>query len=178
MKIEIEIRGKGIATFTAAAQNLSSDKMRSAARMALNDTGRKVNTQVKRELAGQTGLRGGVVQKSLRNVPASNARLEYTIVGTGKHFGLTDFGARQTKAGVSAAPWGTRRIFKRTFFVKRLGNQVFVRKGQPRFPIKKLFGPAIPREMVRGEVARVFEVTSRTFLLQEVRRQIGRLMPK
>jgi hypothetical protein len=108
MKITVELRGKGLAAFTAGAKNLASPKAKAAARMALNDTGRQVNTQVKRTLVKQTGIKYGAINKGVKQEFATNARLEFKIIGTGKHFGLTDFGARQTKRGVSAAPWAAR----------------------------------------------------------------------
>lgn len=178
MQIKVELRGRGIAVFTAGVERLASDKTRAAARMALNDTGRRANTQVKRTLTKQTGLKSGAIQKGVKQQFASNARLEFRIIGTGKHFGLTDFGARQGKRGVSAAPWGTRRIFPRTFLAPKLGNQVFVRLGRARLPIKKLWGPSIPREMVRDQVPKTFTSMAATILPAQLRRQLARLMPR
>lgn len=178
MKITVELRGKGLAAFTAGAKNLASPKAKAAARMALNDTGRQVNTQVKRALVKQSGIKYGAINKGVKQEFATNARLEFKIIGTGKHFGLTDFGARQTKRGVSAAPWAKRRIFPSTFFAKKLGNQVFVRTGKARLPIKKLYGPSIPREMVRDQVPITFKTMATTILPTQIRKQFARLMPK
>jgi hypothetical protein len=178
MDIKIELKGRGIASFTAAAKDLASPKAKAAARMALNDTGKQVNTRVKRILVKQTGLKYGAIQKGVRQQLASNANLEFRITGTGKHFGLVDFNARQGKRGVSASPWATRRMFKHTFIVAKLGGQVFVRTGKERLPVKKLWGPSIPREMVRDEVPVVFESMARTILPVQVARQFARLMPK
>lgn len=178
MKITVELRGKGLAAFTASARDIASQRGKTAMRMALNDTGRQVTTKVKRSLAKQSGVQYGAVNKAMTQSFASNAHLEFHIKGTGKHFGLTDFKASQRKKGVSAAPWGKRRIFPHTFFVPKLGNQVFRRTGKLRFPIEKLWGPSIPREMVRDEVPVIFKTTADAVFPMQVRKQFQRLMPK
>lgn len=78
---------------------------------------------------------------------------------------------------VSASPWGVKRQFPGMFMVgswQRSGRstrfvgsgvsaggvstngQVFVRVGQSRLPIRRTFGPAIPKEMVKDETAAAF----------------------
>ena len=51
---------------------------------------------------------------------------------------------------------GQRRVFPGTFIVQSLGGQVFRRAGRARLPIVKLWGPSIPREMLRDQVPKVF----------------------
>jgi hypothetical protein len=50
----------------------------------------------------------------------------------------------------SFLPRGKRRPFRHTFISASLGGHAFVRKGKERFPIHKLFGLAIPAEMVKA----------------------------
>ena len=57
---------------------------------------------------------------------------------SGAHIPLAEFHARQTRRGVSAAPWGQRRVFPHTFIVEQLGGPVFKREGNARLPIRKL----------------------------------------
>lgn len=78
---------------------------------------------------------------------------------------------------VSASPWGVRRQFPGMFMVgswqrsgrgaKFVGSgtsaggvstngQVFVRVGAARLPIRRTFGPSIPKEMVQDETAAAF----------------------
>jgi hypothetical protein len=40
--------------------------------------------------------------------------------------------------------------------VPSLGGQVFRREGRERLPIVKLWGPSIPRELLRDQVPKVF----------------------
>ena len=55
-----------------------------------------------------------------------------------------------------------------------LANNAFVREGKARLPIKKMFGPAIPKEMVRDATRDAFEA-AQPQVLAEATRQIGRL---
>jgi hypothetical protein len=104
------------------------------------------------------------VRQALRTVPASNASLVYRIVAKGGYTSLKEFGARQVRRGVSAAPWGKRHLFQHAFIVPSLGGHVFIRKGKGHGPIHKLFGPAIPAEMVKAESKAAFERTVSTEL--------------
>jgi hypothetical protein len=101
---------------------------------ALNWTGNKARTQVARTLARDTGVGYGVIRNALRTTPASPANLTYEIGVSDAHIPLAEFHARQTRRGVSAAPWGQRRVFPHTFIVEQLGGQVFKREGGARLP--------------------------------------------
>jgi hypothetical protein len=116
---------------------------------ALNHTGAVATTQVKRALVKQVGVKSGAVNAALRQVRATPAELTFELRSSGKHLGLKDFGARQTKRGVSAAPWRQRRVFPRTFMGP--GGHVYKRTSKKRLPIEKLWGPSIPKELVRAE---------------------------
>jgi hypothetical protein len=56
-------------------------------------------------------------------------------IGGGAH-PLSEFHPRETRAGVSAAPWATRRVFPHTFMTPSTGERVWVREGPSRLPIR------------------------------------------
>lgn len=125
---------------------------------SLNREMRKGRTQMRRVVADVTGASYGRVSRVMRDIAASAADPRYTLTSTDAAMGLEEFKARETRAGVSAAPWGTRRVFPTTFqkggaFPKRvplgMGNRVFSRTGPGRLPIERHFGPAVPNELVR-----------------------------
>lgn len=178
MVFSLRFTGDGLPKLQEAIDRLGSEaKAKAAYRMALNDTNRAIHTRVKKELSSQMGAsqRDIVKHGGVRMIRAINSRLEASIVSKGGHMPLSDFKSRQGKKGVSAAPWNTRRIFPKTFIVRRLGGNVFKRVTNDRLPIKKLWGPAVPKEMVRNQSAKAFELVSATMLPAEVRRQITRL---
>ena len=71
--------------------------------------------------------------------------------GTGRHLALSFFGAKQFSYGVRAKIWGRAQTFRSAFVVKRYGGGVFKRTGKARFPIEQLWGPSVPKEMLRDE---------------------------
>jgi hypothetical protein len=156
LQVSIDTRGfqKLVSVLERAGRNVKP-----ALRRAINHTGDKARTQIGRALVKQTGLKYGKVRQALRTVPAGNVSLVYRIIAHGGFTSLKEFGARQTKRGVSAAPWGKRHLFPHAFIAPSLGGHVFIRTGKGRFPIHKLWGPAIPAEMVKAESRAAFERT-------------------
>jgi hypothetical protein len=150
--------------------------MRSALRRAINHTGDKARTQVGRALVKQTGLKYGRVREELRTINATVGSLSYIIRARGGYVSLKEFAARQTQKGVSAAPWGKRRVFPHTFIVASLGGHVFERKGPARYPIRKLWGPAIPAEMVKDQTKEAFEATVAADLPARVDHEISAIL--
>jgi hypothetical protein len=143
---------------------------------ALNWTGNKARTQVARTMARDTGVGYHVIRNALSTTPASPAKLTYEIGVSGAHIPLAEFHARQARRGVSAAPWGQRRVFPHTFIVEQLGGQVFKREGRARLPIRKLWGP-LPIELVRGASPAAFEKSAAADLPQRLAHELGRLFP-
>lgn len=166
---------------------------------AIGDDGRKVmqravarvgdmaRTQVYRALTKQTGLKRKVIVRALKIKRPSWTDPSYTITARGGNISLKYFSARETRAGVSAAPFGQRKIFAHTFikggrFPNRSGDvfngHVMMRVGSGRFPVEKQkSGVYIPSEMVSGATADVFLSTVREKLPQRVEHELGRLLP-
>jgi hypothetical protein len=178
--LEVKISPRGfnrmVERFEAAGVNIKPAMSR-----AINWTGDRARTQVMRSLAKQTGLKYGKIKDTVKTHRATFGRLVYRIVSRAGYTSLKEFGARQTARGVSAAPWNKRRVFPHTFIVPSLGGHVFERTSSKRFPIRKLWGPAVPAEMVKGQTKAAFEqVVSRelpTRLGHEVDAILGGSVP-
>jgi hypothetical protein len=147
---------------------------RDAMRMAINDAGNFARTRVIRTLASQMGVPVSTVRQSLTTRPAWR-ELVYELASAGGFLSLASFDAQQRRAGVSARPWGRRRIFRGTFIVPRLGGQVFRRTTRARFPIVKLWGPSMPQELVRDRVPAVFETEANNRLPVRLAHHMNRL---
>jgi hypothetical protein len=158
------------ATFAFVGANIQP-----ALRRAINHTGDKARTQVQRALVKQTGLKYGRIREALKTYPAG-AGLTYRIVARDGYVSLKEFAARQTAKGVSAAPWGRRRVFPHTFIVPSLGGHVFERTSSTRLPIRKLWGPAIPNEMVKDQTKTAFESVVAAELPARVDVEIGAIL--
>lgn len=153
--------GNGIARLTVAADALAGAKKNTALRRALNHTGDKTFTIVKRTLQKQIGAPQHVILRygRIRTQRANTGALVYQIVAKGGPIPLKHFSAYQTRRGVSAAPWRNRKVYKSAFIVARLGGHVFWRTSSKRLPIERVAGPNVPKEMVRDMVAAAFEAT-------------------
>lgn len=157
-------------------------------RRALNRTGDMAFTQVKRAIARQMGMKVGDAAKSLTTRKASYAALRYSINAAGPYLPLKYFGARQLKKGVAATPWAVRRVFPHTFIVSSLGGHVFERsgkrvrmtkgifKGRKRQRLRKLWGPALPNELVKCETAKAFTDTVATVLPRRIEHELARAL--
>ena len=122
---------------------------------AIDAVGNKTMTQVKRSVAAQAGVpvgKAGAVLSKRQAMGAGGG--SFSIVARDVTLSLKEFGPRKTAKGISAAPWHKRRVFPHTFFGP--GGHVFVREGKGRLPIKKLFGPNIPKEMVKDQTEQLF----------------------
>lgn len=180
MAFSLKFTGDGLPKFEAAVKALGETKARNAYRMALNDTNRKVYTEVKRVVARQMGVSQSAVVKhgKLLKRNASNGNLEAKVEAKGGFLPLSDFKAGQRRKGASAAPWAKRRIFPGTFIVGSLGGNVFKRTGvfaDGKEKIEKLWGPAVPKELVKDESEKTFKRVANSNLTKEVERQIKRL---
>jgi hypothetical protein len=127
-----------------------------AIRRALNRVGDQLYTRTIKVVAKQVGTTQRSIRKyMIKKRVFAGARAVYRIVGEAPAMSLKEFSPRQTPQGVSAAPWGHRRIFKHSFISAALGGHVFVREihggGRAgRLPIRKLWGPVLANELVRG----------------------------
>ena len=119
--------------------------------MALNKEGRRSFTQLRRSLAQQSSIPRGAVNAATRFQSTTRSTMATVTSGSGRHLPLSFFGAKQFSYGVRAKIWGRAQTFRSAFVVKRYGSGVFKRTGKARFPIEQLWGPSVPKEMLRDE---------------------------
>ena len=132
---------------------------------ALNKVGAEVLTQAKRELKDATGLKVGVVAKGLAKDKARRNDETYTIRIKSRYKNVIEFGARQTKKGVSAKVWGKRRVYKHAFIGsgKNSGKQlVFGKSKRNPKKLKALHGASLPREFERQDMKKIFNKKIKT----------------
>lgn len=149
--------GDGIAKLQAALGKLSGASKNVALARALNHTGRKASTQVKRALADQMGLPQGRFLGRIVDKPAFGGKLAYAITTRGKAFRAKEFGASQGAGGVTFHPWGRTHYIAHAFVINRYDGNFFRRRGAARFPIEALLGPNINKEVVKDLSAAAFE---------------------
>lgn len=186
--ITIEADVSGL-TKTAALLREAGNQTPTVIRRAVNRVGDKARTMVVRTLSKQVGTMQAAIKRVLVITRGTvRGTSNYRIKASGAHISLKEFGAKQHRAGVSAAPWGKRRVFPRSFIIPSLGGHVFSRVGPKRImmrgryagksrqPLHKLYGPAIPNEMVKAETAAAFLALVRTQLPAEIAHQIAAIL--
>lgn len=123
-----------------------------AAARALNRVATTARAQASRAISAETGLKVNEVRDHLSLSPArtsSGGETVVTITVPPWAPNLIRFTARQTKAGVSANAWRTRKVYRGTFIANK-GRTVFKRVGKARLPIEPVHGPSIPRQFIKG----------------------------
>jgi hypothetical protein len=183
MIFDINIDAEAIARIEAtmrAGANRTSD----AIRRAINRSGDMARTQVVKTLVKQTGLKYGTIHRAVVPTRANYGSLIYKLRAVGGNVSLKYFGARETRAGVTAAPWGVRHLYAGAFIsggqfpnrvpIKGLYGHVFQRAGGSRLPIEKLkSGVFIPKEMDEGDSAAAFMGTVKAVLPRRVEHEVG-----
>lgn len=164
---------------------LEQPKLVQALTRAVNWTAQKGWTQARGELAKAMGLPQGELRPYIYTQRASFTNITWQAVGTGAPITLRAFSAVQRKRGVSARPWGQRRIFRGSFIIESLGGSVYHRegpkvlmrkgryKGKYRQAIKKMYGPAVPKVMMEEVVTRAFGRVAATDLPARIDHEIA-----
>ena len=60
----------------------------------------------------------------------------------------------------------------------KLRGHVFIRTSNKRLPIKKLYGPSIPKEMIKDQSAATFQAEAPAILDRRIEHELGRLLPR
>jgi hypothetical protein len=175
MEVRISLADDVLTRFGNQLGALGDGLGRTVMSRSLNHEGDKGRTQVKRALVRQTGIKYGQINSAVKTIRASAASLTYTLEAKGDETNISLFGARQGKRGVSAAPWGKRRVFRSTFVVAGYGSRTFKRTGKARFPIKPVYGPNIARELLKDETAATFKAGSAN-IADRIAHEIARVL--
>jgi hypothetical protein len=105
--------------------------------------------------------------------------MTYTIVISGEFMPLGEFDPHETRKGISARPWATRRVFGGSFEIPATGEEhVFVRAGRARLPIRELWGPSLGVEFERGDSLQVMRDKVQEVFPQRLEHELQRLLSK
>lgn len=177
---QLHVDTSGIEKLGKAFHDLAIETREKAEIRAVNHTGNKAFTAMARSLSRQVGLRVGEAKSSMNKRMAYAGSPVFRILSKGSHIPAYRFGGRQTRKGASAAPWKTRRVFPGTF-VAGMGSGhrgIFVRKSSARLPVKELWGPAFPVEMVKGETKDTFDRLVETELPARFEHELARAVDR
>jgi len=154
---------------------LSEGRAKKVMVRALNRAGNPTFTKVKRALVRSTSAPMAIVNKqvSAQRAWAGNddagGKLKYIIRATGSPLPLRFFTRAEFSYGVRAKVWGRFQRFPGAFMrggawpnrvdltKGGMRGNVFVRTSKARLPVKVLYGPALPKELIEPKIAKVFD---------------------
>ena len=173
----ITVDPSGLRVFQQAAAALAGPKLQQALREALSAAGGKARTQVRRALREQTNVKAASDVNVRTRSFMNGSALEYKIEGINKALPIDRVKGLEVQTGqgggVSAAPWNAPRQFQRSFV---LDGKYVARTGPDRFPLRRLWGPSIMKELVKGESKDTFERYATAELEAQVTRKLERLL--
>ena len=106
-----------------------------------------------------------VVAKGMKKDKARRGDEEYSIYIKSRYKNVIEFGARQTKRGVSAKVWGKRKIYRGAFIGggRNSGKRLVFKKlkDNPK-RIEALHGASLPREFHRQDMESIFKKKIKT----------------
>ena len=186
-RVEIDSRDSVMKRFGNQLGALGEGKARAAMARAVNHTGAKTYTAVRRALAQQTSAPVAIIRKEVQLRKAAHkgtGAIEAVIRGRGSELPLGVFKPKQFSYGVRVKVWGKVQQYKSMFgapgrnpkLVARLGGQPHIRVGKERFPIQRAYGPSLPKEMVKDATREAFLTVSKDVLEKRLEHEIGRML--
>ena len=152
---------------------------------AVNHTGLKARTQMRRVLVPQTGLKAGTINRAVKSRNSFNGSA-FEILARGGNIRLKFFGARETRKGVTAAPWNKRKLYAGTFmkggrFPNRvglkMGGAVLKRTGKGRLPLQgQRSGLFIAEDLISGQSEQAFNSTVERELTGRIEHELYRIL--
>ncbi|HEY8126145.1 MAG TPA: hypothetical protein VIF88_12095 [Methylocystis sp.] len=156
-----------------------SAKIPQAIARGLNEGGNKVRTQVQHALQRQTGLvKYKSVTSRVQTISASPSKLNYQIIAMGRPaIPIKEFRVKLGPHGVVAFPWAKEHDFKRSFVGNgRVSGAFMARKGKERFPVRRLFGPSLAKELDKDESAEAFNSGASAFVPPAIEKHLDKLL--
>lgn len=143
---------------------------------ACNKTARGMRTPINKEIRKELATKAGAVKKTIgisRKATKQTLAAGVEVKRT-ERIPLRDFGARQTRKGVSyriSKSEGRKKI-PEGFIVQKIGGHVFRRKTKQRLPIQKLFGASPYGVFVKQKMEVPISAEAEERLAKEIDRRI------
>ncbi|MDF1536082.1 MAG: phage tail protein [bacterium] len=170
-------------------------KVRRAASMALNRTGKGVVTEMDRGIREEYTIKRADVRDGVKSYTASESNLRFQVSGTTRKISLVKFqhrASRTRKKGVAGVRVRVKKAgglkpvvgafpgrMKAGAGVGAAGNMaIFKRVGRTRLPIKRLTGPSVFKMADNDKVRRRMEKRATDQFDREFTRNLDRLMKR
>jgi len=149
-------------TLTRGLNGIQKKAIPKATKMALNRTAANVKSIAVKEVSKKTGLKSSLVRKHISITKAKNNQLTARVRATTGRLNLREFGARQTRKGVTAKIKGVKQIIHGAFIINGFaGGRVFKRSSKKRLPIKQATAPGVTWGFIQPLVDSVMKNTAK-----------------
>lgn len=152
------------------------ERFATAIARGLNEGGDKVRTQFQRGLWRQTGVKQyKSITSRVSTIRAHAGGLAYQIVGHGKGMPIREFTVASAAGHVLATPWRTPHLFARSFFIRGNMSAPRARLGPLHSsPVRSLYGPSIPKEMMKGAMPALFLFAAAEFVPPAIMKHLAK----
>jgi len=197
--IVVTYDGRGVASMLSAAMLLASpDRLGRVLHEGVRAAGDKTRTVVRKSLHQQMGTKryGTIVTATRSFIPGP---MTYVIEGSGKGLPIVEFPVRGSRAKgrtwrdqprdgagrfgplppthigfVTATPWRVAHNFKRSFVA---ADGTFKARLPSSARTRKLFGPSVAKELVKGATRTAFEATAMREMEAQIATRLARVAP-
>jgi hypothetical protein len=190
LTLSVKADVKGV---TADLKRYVGDQQKAVVR-ALNKTADQARTAAAQEVrAAGYNIKASAIKKSFAIKRASSGNLVVVLKATGVRIPLINYGARQTKAGVSFRVKNGRSTLKHAFIAtmqsghigvfERIGKQhkKVMRSGKALrtgLPIKELTGPSIPQSLANEAVQKALMAKIRVVFPKVLKHELAFIASK
>lgn len=84
---------------------------------------------------------------------------------------------KDVKPEVTSSPWAVSRTFQRSFVDPKRGMRAAIPGGSGKWSFRKLFGPSVAKEIVKGQSAAAFNASVRADVLPPILKRLARVLP-
>jgi hypothetical protein len=155
MSLVIDVRSDLRQTALSLSVN-AAKVIEAAAVRSLNRAATTVRAEASRRIRDRYNLKVSVIKNDLRLVRARRGELEAQVIARGAPIPLIQFGARQTRAGVSVqvVRSNPRSILRRVFVARMKSGHVGVyeRRGKSRLPIDERYTIGVPTMFAQRQI--------------------------
>lgn len=168
--------------------DVTKEQARKAIPRALNKTATTARAEAAREIkSAGYGLKIAAIKKSITVVRANSTQLRAIVRASGRPIPLIEYGARQTRPGVTVTVLNGRKLIKGAFIATMpTGHRgVFVRNAATRkrvvrngrvtssgLPIRELYGPSVPQAFANTVVQAALESAIRQRFPEVLRQEL------
>lgn len=176
-----------VARMVKSMNRATREKVPQALSQSMNTTIVKARTVADEGIRKELNLKKKQVFKRLTIFKSNRKKLIATLIASGRPIPVVDFGAKQTKRGVSFKIKNDRgrRLVKGAFIAtmrsghKGVFQRTFKKDINPKkhgLPIDELFTTSIPQAFTNNEIKKALKKLADTFLIPEFGRNLKRLL--